>query len=181
MIVSLGKAQELRDIRGNITEIGVHHGKLFILLHLLARDDERSVAIDLFEDQSKNTDGSGEGNRQKLLANLQRFADLDRVVIRQADSIEIDAGALLRLAGGPCRLISIDGSHTPETTAHDLATAEGALSDGGIVILDDVFNEMWPGVSEGLHIFFRTPRRIAPFATGGKQDISVTSTVRTVL
>ena len=63
-------------------------------------------------------------------------------------------------------MISIDGGHSPEVTAHDLLVSEGALSDGGIIILDDCFNEEWPGVVDGVQQFFSSPRSIFPFGVG---------------
>ena len=44
-----------------------------------------------------------------------------------------------------------------------------ALAPGGVIILDDYFNEMWPGVSEGVDRDFREPRGILPFATGANK------------
>src|SRR5688572_16645150 len=58
------------QVRGSICEIGVHHGRLFILLHLATAPDERSVAWDLFEQQDENVDRSGKGNRQRFLENI---------------------------------------------------------------------------------------------------------------
>jgi hypothetical protein len=40
---------------------------------------------------------------------------------------------------------------------------------GRLIILDDYFNEMWSGVSEGVHRYFREPRGILPFATGANK------------
>jgi hypothetical protein len=168
MIVILSAAQDAQRICGNVAEIGIHHGKSFILLYLLTRGDERAVAIDLFADQTRNISHSGAGNLDKFRANLARHADADmrRLVVYEGDSNALDGAALKRLAGGPYRLISIDGGHTAETTAHNLAIAVEALALGGVIILDDYFNEMWPGVSEGVHRYFREPRGILPFATG---------------
>jgi len=91
---------------------------------------------------------------------------MQRLVVHEGDGNALDVAALKRLAGGAYRLISIDGGHTAETTAHDVAIAAEALAPGGVIILDDCFNEMWPGVSEGVHRYFREPRGILPFATG---------------
>ena len=66
-------------------------------------------------------------------------------------------------------MISIDGGHTADITAHDLATAEGALAEGGIVLLDDCFKEMWPGVINGVHRYFSEPRSIIPFGIGANK------------
>ena len=164
MIATLSAVQEAQRVSGNVAEIGVHHGKLFILLYLLARGDERAVAVDLFADQTRNVDQSGGGDLDKFLVNLARHADADmrRLVVHEGDSTALDGAALRRLAGGVYRLISIDGGHTAETTAHDLAIAVEALAPGGVIILDDYFNEMWPGVSESVHRYFRERRGILP-------------------
>jgi hypothetical protein len=171
MIATLSAVQKAQRVNGNVAEIGVHHGKLFILLYLLARGDERAVAVDLFADQTRNVDQSGAGDLDKFLVNLARHADADmrRLVVHEGDSTALDGAALRRLAGGAYRLISIDGGHTAETTAHDLAIAVEALASGGVIILDDYFNEMWPGVSEGVHRYFRERRSILPFASGANK------------
>jgi predicted O-methyltransferase YrrM len=172
MVVALAKAQDTGGIKGNIAEIGVHHGKLFILLSLFTRDGEKAVAIDLFADQARNVDHSGSGDLDKFQENVKRHADSRRVVVYQGDSTELTAAALVNLGGAPFRLISVDGGHTPEITAHDLTTAEGALAPGGIIILDDCFNQQWPGVSEGVHRHFSgIHRAIIPFATGGNKTL----------
>ena len=45
-IPALVERQRTLGVSGGVAEIGVHHGKLFILLYLLSR--EKAVAIDLF-------------------------------------------------------------------------------------------------------------------------------------
>jgi hypothetical protein len=165
-IVLLSQEQRRANLSGNVAEIGVHHGKLFILLYLLSSENELAVAIDLFSHQDLNVDRSGAGDLERFKRNLNRHAELSRLVIHEGDSTQLTAGQLLQLGRGPFRLISIDGGHTAEITAHDLATAEGALAEGGIVILDDCFNEEWPGVSEGVHRYFSQPRSMIPFGIG---------------
>jgi hypothetical protein len=78
MIATLSAVQEARHIRGNVAEIGIHHGKVFILLYLLTRGEERAVAVDLFANQTLNIDDSGAaGDLDKFRANLARHADAD--------------------------------------------------------------------------------------------------------
>ena len=165
-IVLLSRQQRNENLSGGVAEIGVHHGKLFILLYLLSAENEPAVAIDLFSHQDLNVDRSGAGDLERFKQNLCRHADASRLIIHEGDSTELTAARLLELGRGPFRLISIDGGHTAEITAHDLSTAEGALADGGIVILDDCFNEEWPGVSDGVHLYFSEPRSIVPFGIG---------------
>jgi hypothetical protein len=165
-VILLSALQRRNQVSGGVAEIGVHHGKLFIVLYLLCSDAEPAVAIDLFSMQHLNVEHSGAGDLEIFKRNLSRFADTTRLVVHEGDSTLLTPSSLCKLGNGPFRLISIDGGHTPEVTAHDLGTAEGALADGGIIILDDCFNEAFPGVAEGVFRFFSQPRSIAPFAVG---------------
>src|SRR5277367_6047361 len=45
MITSVDRVQKRLDVKGNVAEIGVHHGRLFILLVLLCREGETGLAI----------------------------------------------------------------------------------------------------------------------------------------
>lgn len=168
-IVLLSEEQRRSDISGGVAEIGVHHGKLFILLYLLSSGNEPAVAIDLFSQQDLNVDHSGAGDLARFKRNLRRHADADRLMIHEGDSTQLSSNDLLELGRGPFRLISIDGGHTAEITAHDLVTSEGALAEGGIIILDDCFKEMWPGVADGVHQFFSEPRTVVPFGIGANK------------
>jgi len=170
-IVLLSDEQRNARLQGGIAEIGVHHGKLFLLLYLLGTVDEPAVAIDLFSKQELNVDNSGAGDLERLKQNLRRHADTSRLVVHEGDSTQLTSSDLLRLGRGPLRMISIDGGHTADITAHDLATSEGALTEGGIIILDDCFNEMWPGVVDGVHKYFSQPRTIVPFGVGANKTL----------
>jgi Methyltransferase domain len=165
-MVALTESQRRLGITGGVSEIGVHHGKLFILLYLLSRAPEKAVAIDLFEDQHLNIDQSGSGDLARFRRNLERHADSSRLVLHQGNSMELTGADLTRLADGPLRFFSVDGGHTAPLTAHDLETAEASIAEGGIIVVDDVFNEQWPGVGDGVHRYFERQRNLVPFAIG---------------
>jgi hypothetical protein len=168
-VAALSERQRALGVGGGIAEIGVHHGKLFILLYLLGRAPERAVAIDLFEDQHLNIDLSGSGDLAKFHRNLLRHADDARLALHQGNSMDLTGTDLVRLAEGPLRFVSVDGGHTAETTAHDLAVADAALAEGGVIVLDDAFNEQWPGVADGLHRHFARQPNLVPFAIGANK------------
>jgi hypothetical protein len=168
-IAALSERQRALGVEGGIAEIGVHHGKLFILLYLLGRAPEKAVAIDLFEDQHLNVDQSGNGDLAKFQRNLLRHADDARLVLHQGNSMDLTGADLVRLAEGPLRFVSVDGGHTAVTTAHDLAVADAALAEGGIIVLDDAFNEQWPGVADGVHRHFARQQNLVPFAIGANK------------
>ena len=169
IVVALTECQRSLGVAGGIAEIGVHHGKLFILLYLLGQAPEKAVAIDLFEEQHLNIDHSGSGDLAKFRRNLERHADSTRLVLHPGNSMDLTGAILTRLADGPLRFVSVDGGHTAEITAHDLATAEAAIADGGIVVVDDVFNEQWPGVGDGVRHYFERRPNLVPFAIGANK------------
>ena len=155
-LCSLAQAQRGLGIEGPVCEIGVHHGRLFILLHLLSARDERSLAIDLFEAQDENVDRSGKGSREHLMDNLRTHGcDLGRIELLAENSLRLTATRIVELCRGMPRLFSIDGGHTAEATHNDMMLANEAVCDGGLVILDDFFNSAWPAVSEGACAFMR--------------------------
>ncbi len=175
----LADTQHTADLVGAVCEIGVHHGRLFILLCLFRRAGERALAYDLFGRQDENVDGSGAGDIARLRANLARHGvSDDRVVIVEANSLALSAARIRADAGGPVRLFSIDGGHTAAATRNDLALAAGALAPGGLVVLDDFFNEAWPGVAEGACGFMAASaapgRPLVPVAIAGNKFMFTT-------
>jgi hypothetical protein len=170
-IVCLDDAQRRNGVRGSVAEIGVHHGKLFILLCLLRNEGEIAVGYDLFGRQDQNIDASGKGALEVLRDHLQHMnVDASGVKLITANSLELTAAGVLGDSESPVRLFSIDGGHTADITRNDLSIAAEAIADDGVIILDDFFNEAWPGVSTGTAQFFRdNPRKLVPFAILGNK------------
>jgi hypothetical protein len=173
LLLDLARIQRDRGIHGPVCEIGVHHGRLFILLHHLTTAGERSVGWDLFEQQDQNIDKSGKGDRQQLLVNLQRHhADLSRVAIHTANSLELKPADVQQACAGAPRIFSVDGGHTAEITASDLRLAAHAIRDDGLIVLDDFFNEPWPGVAEGTCRYMAAPAvPLFPVAIAGNKFV----------
>jgi hypothetical protein len=161
--------QTKQKIAGHFCEIGVHHGKRFLVFFISLRPTEYAVAIDVFDQQEFNSDRSGFGDKRIFLQNLEAHAGrTDRLIILERDSASIAVDELVAAAGGKFRLFSVDGSHTAAMTASDLRLACESLALGGTIILDDYYNEMWPGVVEGAcrtyHDGVFTARDIVPYA-----------------
>lgn len=172
LIDTIDRLQREQGVAGHVAEIGVHHGRLFILLSMLRRDDENAVALDLFEDQHLNVDKSGEGDRGRFTANLRRWDPRwQDVRIETANSWDIDGAKLRGLAGGLLRLVSVDGGHTADLTFHDLTTAVDSLTPGGVVVLDDCFNEIFPAVAQGAQEFFRQRTDVTAFVAAGNKTL----------
>ena len=169
-VIALAKWQEENNVFGDVAEIGVHHGKLFILLANLRRDHERAFAVDVFEDQQLNSDRSGRGNLSIFKKNLGLYADTANVDIIQKDSKRLSRADFYQGKKDSIRLISIDGSHTATHTASDLALSVQLLASNGLIILDDFYNPDWPGVQEGFYRFLANSfGDIAPVAYGNNK------------
>jgi len=169
IITHIAQAQNKFGIKGHVCEIGVHHGLLFILLYLLTKSNENAVAVDIFDKQYLNLDDSGKGDLEKFLNNLEYFAkDKRRLKVIAEDSTRISADDIKSTVGGEVRLFSIDGGHTADITRNDLRIASQLICEGGVIILDDCFNGLFPAVSEGTNQFFlyENHRNIVPFAIG---------------
>lgn len=137
----------------NILEIGIHHGKSFIPLACLLKNQEKAYALDVFEDQQHNVDNSGKGNKDIFIRNLIKVFEyefiLNRIVISKCDTTKSD----LKFLPEDFRIISIDGCHTKEGTYHDLVNAARLINDKGCIIIDDYFHQHWPGVRSGTDKF----------------------------
>ncbi|MAI11897.1 MAG: hypothetical protein CBD27_07900 [Rhodospirillaceae bacterium TMED167] len=155
IIWSLLEIQDYLNVTGDIAEIGVHQGKLFLLLcHWLNRG-ETGYAIDIFG----RPVGSDTENIDALIANLEQFKiPEDHYRLEICDSIELSGGSLRDIIGGAgVRLFSVDGDHSKKAVLHDLAIAESVLSSEGVIIADDLFNVWYPNVTEAVYDFFRDP------------------------
>ena len=144
--------------KGNILEIGIHHGKSFIPMTALLRNDEIAVAVDVFEDQHLNCDNSGRGCSFNFHNNLLHFYTHEEIsnkirIVKNDSTTMKDVDYLKFTNGEKYRLISIDGCHTQNATLIDLTNAVKILSSDGVIILDDYFNLDWPGVKFGIDLF----------------------------
>src|SRR3546814_2241549 len=89
-IRSLAALQRDTGIAGSVGEIGVHHGKLFILLALARQAGEGAFAVDVFGDQHLNRDASGRGDREIFLGNVSRWlGNPETVTVLQRSSLEV--------------------------------------------------------------------------------------------
>ncbi|KAG2486225.1 hypothetical protein HYH03_015050 [Edaphochlamys debaryana] len=161
--------QRRHNVFGAVAEIGVHHGFYFLSIALTARVGEPLLALDLFADQHKNVDGSGNGDQGIFRSNLQLAGfPAEAIKTLQGASTDVSADTFCSALGPSMgiRFFSIDGGHTKEIVMNDLVFAEHALVEGGIVAADDYSNLYWPGVVDGVGAYFErnaATTRLAPF------------------
>jgi hypothetical protein len=157
--------QQQSGISGGVAEVGVHHGKLLMLLNSFCSNKEKSYAIDVFARQELNVDHSGSGSQQIFQENLQKY---DRhsgsnVSIVADDSLTLNFEKTVQ---APVRMFSVDGGHTAEHTISDLKNAQSCIHPNGVVILDDILNHHWLGVIEGALHFLNSRPTLVPVAIG---------------
>lgn len=157
----IDEVQRREEIRGNLFEIGVHHGKTAMFLARCRRDDEVLGVCDVFEHQELNRDHSGEGSREIFTRNMG--AHPVRVFAKESAKLTTEDTT------AECRFVHIDGGHRAEDVVNDLNVAERALLPDGIVAVDDAFNPNWPGVSEGFYQFVNARDAFAPLLIGGNK------------
>jgi hypothetical protein len=143
--------QNSRGAKGDALEIGIHHGRSFILLSLCMKNDETAIAVDIFENQELNIEGgSGKGDYNKFMANLERFGDGKNVKILTASSLDLKKENLDPLNHG-LRFISIDGGHWYDAVLNDLRLSASCAGKDCIIALDDFFHHDFPEVSAGYY------------------------------
>lgn len=161
--------QEVQGVGGSLCEIGVHHGRLFLLLALSRRPGETALAIDLFEDDEV-TAGAHAGRPQALIRNATKLrVSLSNEEILKCSSREVTANEILSRAPGQIRFFSIDGGHMYRDVENDLELARQCICQTGIIAVDDFCNVLWPEVSFATYDFLRSQSEIVPvFATLSK-------------
>jgi hypothetical protein len=165
LIAELLSYQHTKNIKGHLCEIGVHHGKLFLMLALARRAGERALAIDLFEDDSINANTRHAGRDRAFFANAKRLGIvLTQEEIFKTSSLDIEAPDILTRTTGHIRFFSIDGGHLFRHVENDLRLAERTLTDEGIIAVDDFFNRGWADVSFATSNFLQRTDVLVPFA-----------------
>ena len=169
LIAALLSYQDENNIEGHLCEVGVHHGRLFLLLALARRAGERALAIDLFEDDAINANTHQAGRDRALFANARRLGiELSEQEIFKTSSLDIEATDILTRTTGRIRFFSIDGCHLYREVENDLCLAERTLAAEGIIAVDDFFNKDWADVSFAAYDFLRRTDKVVPFAITSK-------------
>src|ERR1041384_1452590 len=144
---AVDELQKSAGIRGDLIEIGVHHGKAAVFLARMLAPGETLRVCDLFEPQERDADGYRNASRDIFLNNVRTLGNLAdsrlRVFGKPSETLTVEETT------NRCRFFHIDGGHTVQNILADLRTAERALLPNGVVAVDDVFNPTWPGVNEG--------------------------------
>ncbi len=148
--------QTSNEIHGSVAEIGLHHGKSFILLCTSLQKNEKAYGIDVFDSQDLNLDSSGFGNKNLLIKNLIKYkCEMPNIVLDSRESQKVQSTDVTN-AVNRVRFFSIDGGHWYSTVLCDLDLAKECLATGGIIALDDYLRPDWPEVARAFHKWYES-------------------------
>ncbi len=174
IISTINDLQNDEAISGDFCEIGLHHGRIFGLFTHLAKSDEELVGIDLFELQEQNVDLSGCGSKAIVENTIAKYGNSSTTShLITADSTTLTKEDIV--LHNKFRLFSIDGGHTADITYSDLVLAVSTICEGGVIVIDDYFNEAWPGVSEGVIRYMNENGNLFPIAIGSNKYLFTNS------
>jgi predicted O-methyltransferase YrrM len=162
-LLTVLEVQRRDGIRGPIAEIGTYLGKSLIGFGLAAEADEAVIGVDLFLDGERDFEAD-------LRANWRRY-DLPEDLLRlhRGSSADIDAAAWTALLGAPARLVHVDGRHTRVAALHDLGLAASSLSEGGVIVVDDILHPWYPDITLAAGAFLDRDRGLRAFALVDRQ------------
>jgi hypothetical protein len=162
----LVERQAALGVTGAVAEIGAFEGRFFIALALGLRGDERGIAIDRF-------DWPDGGVGARFRENCARHGvSPERCAVLEADSRELTAQDLRAAAGSaPIRFFHIDGEHTDESLAADLALAQAVLHPQGIICLDDMLHPIYPFLVETVGRYLRAHPGMRLFCIIDREDV----------
>lgn len=125
--------QRRRRIMGNLLEVGVYHGRFLYVLSSMVRPGQRLFGVDI-----------------EIRPDIHEWANPKEVLLIEQDSTTISSDAYQMMS--PFRIVSIDGNHEKKHALYDLQTVSTHVLDG-ILVVDDLHNINWPGVTEALYEF----------------------------
>ena len=154
-------AQNQLQIKGDVVEIGVHHGKSLVLLSLLKSADERLLGFDLFHADSQ----------EKTEQNIHTHGESTGLSLVKGLTSDIARADLDSLLPKPLRFLHIDAGHEYHEVLEQLVLFSPYLSDHGIIAMDDYQDREFPGIEAAVLDFAEIdrPRRFVPFLASGNK------------
>jgi Methyltransferase domain len=140
-------AQIKSGIAGSLVEIGVHYGRSFFVLASGRSGTEKSLGVDLFEDDELYKHPHRIGRLVGFKSNCQKLGfQFSSNEILKKSSLELSPDEIVNRVGR-VRFFSIDGGHMYQHVTNDLLLAEKVMVTGGVICMDDILSPLWPEVS----------------------------------
>jgi hypothetical protein len=150
-------AQIKSGIVGSLVEIGVHYGRSFFVLASGRSGTEKSLGVDLFEDDELYKHPHRIGRLVGFKSNCQKMGfQFSSNEILKKSSLELSPDEIVSRVGR-VRFFSIDGGHMYQHVTNDLLLAERVVVTGGVICMDDILSPLWPEVSIATFDWLRSP------------------------
>lgn len=144
----LAKSKAGKD--ANLLEIGIYHGRSFIpVFHYFYDNIKTFYACDPFYEPSQYD------NFQRHLGKFLPQGYETKINILKEDSLNLHKKFSNGLSSEKFMYCSVDGHHTYRHTLSDLRFCAERLEDGGIIVLDDVYQFSFPEVSNAMYDFLK--------------------------
>ena len=135
----LMRIQSDLGVTGPVAEIGTFEGRFFIALAHALKNGETALGIDLFDWPNPQVIDRFEANCTK------HGVPAEKRITWRADSRTMKPEDLLaKLGGERVRLFHVDGEHSRHALTRDLELATAVLTDGGVIVLDDMLHPGYP-------------------------------------
>ena len=139
-----------------VAEVGVWQGRSAVLMLRHAAADEKVLLLDSWLQV--------DAIRRSLDATRDLYSPKAAIVVVQDTSMRLIREVDPRVG---LRLIHIDGDHTAAGLRQDLLVSRQVLSAHGIIVLDDIFNFVYPQLTKELFTFLDSEGRdLACFLLG---------------
>lgn len=154
--------QSRRGTKGDALEIGVHHGRSFVVQNLCVADGETAIAIDIFSKQDLNLGNrSGNGDLERFKFNVAHYGDVMKTNILQTSSLDLTAEQMKTHTAG-LRFGHIDGGHWFRAVLNDLRLVAPCAGDDCVIALDDFFNPDYPEVAAAYYEWIKERPKFVP-------------------
>ncbi len=160
------RLQTEEGLAGPIAEIGAFEGRFFIALAHALQPGEVALGVDIFSWPNDEVKDRFEANCLK-----HGIAPERRVTVK-GDSGAMTPAELTGHAGGQqFRFIHIDGEHSRAALGKDLALATACLSDGGMIVLDDMLHPGYPTLMVAVQDYLEANPGIVPLCVIDRETI----------
>jgi predicted O-methyltransferase YrrM len=162
----LMRRQTELGIRGHAVEIGTFEGRFFLALALGLEPPEHAFGFDTFDWPNEGVLDRLHGHVRAHGLSGERYSALKR------RSLDLAPQELRALMGPmPARFIHIDGDHSPESLAHDLALADAVLHPSGLICLDDMLHPGYPFLVSAVQAYLEARPGMRLMAVIDREDI----------
>ena len=165
IVARLMAIQSDLGVRGHFAEIGPFEGRFFIAMAHALAVGEKAVGIDLFDWPNPEIIDRFHANCRK------HGVPEERRVTLKADSRTMKPEELLAAAGGPIRLMHVDGEHSRAALLKDLALTTAVMAEGGVIVLDDMLHPGYPTLMVAVQEYLEANPDIVPLCVIDRETI----------